>query len=222
MKQGIGNIFLAWRKGQGSRRTIIGVIKRNSTEGVRFRYDTKAVEAANKDGLSVYTDFPDVNKEYTENVLDIFSQRLNKSERGDIQKYYDFWEIDPNNKDDKYYLLAHTQGLLATDNFEFLADYSPVPDLRFVSELCGLSTLQLPSDTLTEGEDLRWKKEPNNEHDHRAVKVYKGNKFVGYVKKIHSKVFYKNGSQQLKIKVKSITKNGHINRVFLKIYSVSD
>ncbi len=218
MKQGIGHIFLAWRKGQGSRRTVIGVIRRNSTEGVRFSYDVKAVEEAQKDGFSIYTDFPDVNKEYAENVLDVFGQRLNKSEREDIQKYYDFWEVEPDCKDDKYYLLAHTQGLLATDNFEFLADYSPVADLRFVSELCGLSKLQLPSDTLTEGEELRWEREPNNEYDPSAVKVYKRDIFVGYVKKVHSKVFFKNGSRRLKIKVKSITKNGHINRVFLKIY----
>jgi hypothetical protein len=51
-----------------------------------------------------------LSKEYTENVLEIFGQRLTKSERSDIQKYYDFWEIEPENKEDKYYLLSHTQG----------------------------------------------------------------------------------------------------------------
>ncbi len=69
--------------------------------------------------------------------LDIFAQRLIKSERPDIQNFYDFWEIEPQFKDDKFYLLGHTQGLLPTDNFEFLADYKPVEGLHFLTEIAG-------------------------------------------------------------------------------------
>ena len=216
MSKGIGHIYLAWRKGAGHPRIIIGVIKRNAF-GVSFSYLKDGLEKAKADGFVTYTDFPDENRIYTEGVLDIFGLRLNKSEREDIQKYYDYWEIDPKYKDDKYYLLAHTQGLLPTDNFEFLADFNPVKGMSFTSELCSLTSLQLPKDTLEEGDELTWKKDSHNKHDKYAVKVYKGKTFVGYIKKIHSRIFYKNCMNRLKITVKSLNRNGHINRAFIKI-----
>lgn len=216
MSKDIAHIYLAWRKGAGYPRIIIGVIKRN-TFGVTFSYLQNGLDEAKKEGFVTYTDFPDEKKVYTEGVLDIFGLRLNKSEREDIQKYYDYWEIDPQFKDDKYYLLAHTQGLLPTDNFEFLADFNPVKGISFTSELCFLTKLQLPKDTLEEGDELTWIKEPQNVHDRYAVKVYKGDTFVGYIKKVHSHIFYKKCRSKLKITVKSLNRNGHLNRAFIRI-----
>jgi len=213
----LGNIYLAWRLGEGHRRHKVGIIRRNSTEGTRFRYLVTQEEVARL-GFTPYTDFPYLDKEYTENVLEIFGQRLTKSERGDIQKYYDFWEIKPEYKEDKYYLLAHTQGLLATDNFEFLADYSPVKNLSFMSEICGFSYNRISPNILKEDDDLRWEFERQNEYDNKAVKVFKQSTFLGYVKIVHSGIFYKPGGKSLKIKVKSIDSNGFLNRVFIKIY----
>ncbi|MDE7128149.1 MAG: hypothetical protein K2O58_09730 [Bacteroidales bacterium] len=217
MKDGIGHIFLAWRKGPGSPRVIIGVIKRNSTKGITFKYIREGLDEAKRDGFVIYPDFPDENKIYHNHVLDTFGQRLNKSEREDIYKYYAYWEIEPKKKDDKYYLLAHTQGMLPTDNFELLADYNPIKDLSFTSELCSLTHLKLPANTLEEGDKLTWRKEPTNKHDKYAVKVFKGDVFVGRIKKIHSRIFYKRNSSKLKITVKDINKNGHLNRAFIKI-----
>lgn len=102
----ISTIYLVWRKGKGSRRKVVGRIKKNATEGVRFEYILSGVEEAQKEGFTPYIDFPDTSKVYTENVLDVFGQRLLKSERSDIQKYHDFWSIDPHYKEDKFYLLA--------------------------------------------------------------------------------------------------------------------
>ena len=216
MSREISHIYLAWREGAGHRRIIIGVIKRRAT-GVSFSYIKEGLEEAKKHGFVTYSDFPDENRVYTENVLDIFGLRLNKSEREDIQKYYDYWEIDPQYKDDKYYLLAHTQGLLPTDNFEFLADYNPIKKCSFISELCSLTFRDLPKDTFNEGDILTWQKEPNNPYDKYAVKVFKGDTFVGYVKRIHSCIFYKKCRSKLIITVKSINRNGHINRAFITI-----
>lgn len=119
-------------------------------------------------------DFPDIAKTYTENVLDIFGQRLIKTERPDLQKYLDFWSIDPKYKDNKYYLLAHTQGLLANDNFEFIADYNPVKGLSFISEICGLSHTNPPIDLISEGDELKWKFNKLNPFDNKSVEAYKG------------------------------------------------
>lgn len=213
----LGNIYLTWRKSRGDRRIIVGIIKKNAT-GVRFTY-TITPQEAEKAGFVPYADFPSLEKEYTQNVLEVFALRLNKPERPDIQQYYDFWAIDAEHQQNKYYMLAHTQGLLATDNFEFLADFNPIKGLSFVSEICGLSHLQIPSNEVSIGDSLAWEREPLNKFDKYAVKVFKGELFVGYVKTVHNHIFSKNNSSRLKISVKSIESNGHLNRVFIKIFT---
>jgi hypothetical protein len=213
----IGHIYLSWREGLGKRRHIVGVLKRNATLGVRFSYIKKGVDAAKKDGFSPYTEFPDFDKEYTENVLEVFGQRIMKSERSDISDFYDFWEIDTKFKEDKFYLLAHTQGLNPTDNFEFLADYNPNKSLRFLTDLASLSTLKLSADSIKTGDILTYKLESENEFDDKAVKVFKGDKEVGYIKKIHTRVFYKQKGSILKLVVKAVEQNGLIKRIFVKV-----
>lgn len=213
----IGHIYLSWREGLGKRRHIVGVLKRNATLGVRFSYLKKGVETAKMDGFSPYTEFPDFEKEYTKNVLEVFGQRIMKSERSDISDFYDFWEIDTKFNDDKFYLLAHTQGLNPTDNFEFLADYNPNKSLRFLTDLASLSTLKLSTDSVKHGDILSYKLEPDNEFDDKAVKVFKGDKEIGYIKKIHSRVFYKQKGSLLKLIVKAVEQNGVIKRIFVKV-----
>jgi hypothetical protein len=77
----IGNIYLVWRKGRGYSRIVIGVIKRNTAENITFQYIAKGIEQAKIEGFNGYTDFPDFNKVYKENVIDIFGQRLTRMER---------------------------------------------------------------------------------------------------------------------------------------------
>lgn len=218
----IGQIYLSWRQGFGKPRHIVGIIKKSATEGVRFSYIQKGVEGAMKDGFTPYTEFPDTTKVYKENVLEIFGQRIMKSDRSDISDFLDFWEIDSRYKDEKFYLLAHTQGMNPTDNFEFLADYNPIKSLRFLTDLAGLSVLKLPANTLKQGDMLTYCLEPENEHDKYAVKIFKGSQLVGYIKKIHSKVFYKVHKRQFGLKVKAVEQNGTIKRVFVGVYSIVD
>lgn len=217
----IGHIYLCWRKGQGERRHIVGVLKKNATEGVRFEYLKEGVEAAKKEGFAPYPEFPDLSKRYSENVVEIFGQRIIKSERSDIQDFLDFWEVERKYKDDKFYLLAHTQGLSPTDNFEFLADYNRVKSLRYLTDLASLSVLKLPAGSIQKGDVLTYELEKHNEHDKDAVKVFKAGKPVGYIKKIHSRVFHKKGQGSFKLTVKAVEQNGIVKRAFVKVEGIS-
>jgi hypothetical protein len=211
-------IYLSWRHGQGDRRHIVGVLKHEQGK-YTFSYFQDAVEDALCEGFSPYTEFPDYRQTYNGNTLDVFAQRLTRSERPDIQSFYDFWEIEPQFYNDKFYLLGHTQGLLPTDNFEFLADYHPIDGLHFLTELAGLSQLQLPVDTIKVGDELSFELEKDNQFDPDAVQVFRGDTKVGYIKKIHSRVFHKPGGENLRLIVKAIDKNGIIKRVFVKVSS---
>lgn len=218
MSKEFGHIYLSWRKGVGHPRHIVGVLKRNSTQGVYFKYlnQSNLLEASN-DGFIPYTEFPELDDTYKKDVLSIFAQRLIKTERADIGDFLNFWEVNGKFINDKFYLLAHTQGLSPADNFEFLADFNPVKNLCFVSEIAGLSHLQLPPSTVVKGEELDYVLDPTHDNDKFAVRVFKGDQHIGYIKKIHSKVFYKRRANKLKIVVKDIDFNGIIKRIFVRI-----
>jgi len=211
------HIYLSWRKGPGASRHIVGRLKRNATEGVRFDYLADGVAKAKKDGFSSYTEFPDLTKSYNGSALDIFGQRIMKSERADINDFLKFWEISPKYKSDKYYLLARTQGLNPADNFEFLADYNPIKGLCFFTDLAGLSTFKLSPTSLKVGDKLSYKLEKTNEFDDKAVKVFFKGQLVGYIKKIHSRVFHRVKEGELQLRVKALEINGIIKRVFVKV-----
>jgi hypothetical protein len=40
---------------------------------------------------------------------------------------------------------------------------------------------------------------------------------LGYIKKIHCRVFHQPGSEKLKLTVKAVDKNGKLKRVFIKV-----
>lgn len=222
MKRYIKQIYLIWRRGRNDSRIKVGVITKNQTEGVKFQYIPSGLKEAIEKGFNMYPDFPNPDIVYKNNVLETFAQRLTNTERGDIQKYYDYWEILPSLKNNKFYVLAQTQGLLSTDNFEFIAEYYPVKDLRFASEICGLTKRQLPSGTLEIGESLIWKLEKNNIYDKYAVRLYKRTgQEVGYIKTIHAKVFHDSKYKRFEVKVKSLEQNGHINRAFITVSTIN-
>lgn len=211
----IGNIQLIWRPGKGSRRISIGTIKKNETEGVRFQYNSSGIEQARELGFEHYEGFPDTKKVYSENVLQIFGQRLIKSERADLKDFYDFWNIDVSKSKHKFYMLAFTQGLLPTDNFEFLADFNSVKNLSFITEITNLTESQISSEKVSIGDFLRYELEPENKYDKFAVKVFKNDLYIGRVKLIHCNVFHKT-KKIFKLQVQGIEKNGVLKRVFVK------
>jgi hypothetical protein len=188
-------IYLSWRKGIGNVRFIVGVLEKTTTDSFVFQYDNEQVEQAGKEGFKPYTEF------------------------SDVQKFYDFWEIEPQFFNDKFYLLGHTQGLLPTDHFEFLADYNPVSHLHFLTDLARVEIQQHSSDRLAEGDELQVRLEKDNQHDSEAVAVYKNDLKIGYIKKVHCRVFHKEGGAKLKLKVKAVDKNGIIKKAFVKVYS---
>lgn len=210
---------MAWRPARGKRRIIVGKIKSNASSTV-FSYIENGVNEAKQFGFVCFPDFPDTSKEYSTNVMRTLSQRVNNSERSDIDDYYRFWEIPKESRGNIYRMLAYTGGILATDNFEFIADFYSIRDLTLVSEVSGLSICPLENGTISEGDTLQWKHEKENEYDSHAIALYKGDAKIGYVKRIHSLIFFKQGKERLSVTVKKIESNGHINKAYIAIRSL--
>jgi hypothetical protein len=216
-----GNISLVWRKGKSFNRIVVGKIKRNVSSGVTFAYDLDGVSKAKEEGFSLYEGFPQLDKIYHENILQIFGQRIVQSERSDLDDFYDFWKIDKTLKHDLFYMLGFTQGLLPTDNFEFLADFNPIKGLTFVTEIAGLSHHNVSPKLISVGEELQYQRDLDIPEDKSAVSLWKNGVKLGYIKAVHSKVFYK-GVSNFDIVVKRIEKNGKLNRVFLDVTPTED
>ncbi len=203
----IGNIYLSWRKDADSPRILVGIIKRNTSDGVRFIYLADGVLEAIPLGFKPYRGFPDPIDVYRTNVLRIFGHRILQAAAPDIEAYFDFWDINRTFKSKPYYMLAYTQGMLPDDHFEFLADFNPKKDFSLVTDICQLKN----ADKLSEGDELRYVLEADQTEDKYAVKLYKGHTDVGAVKVIHNRIFSK--TRNLKVRVYKIEQE----RVFLRI-----
>lgn len=210
-------IYLAWRKGKGTRRHIVGLLERTSDNNITFEYLPEASKLKYSDGFIPYFEFQDLNRKYDQNVLQIFSHRLMKPERPDIASFYSFWEVDSTKADDRFYLLGKTQGLMATDNFEFLADYESCYNSHFLTDIAGLSYANLPSGTLKHGDILNYEYEEDNPKDPKAILVKYGDLKIGYIKKIHSNIFTRCKSNTFDLVVKAIEQNGTIRKVFASV-----
>ena len=63
----------------------------------------------------------------------------------------------------------------------------------------GLNAKDLSPESLQIGDELIIKLDPSNQFDPDAVLIFKGELEIGYIKKIHCKVFHKPGAKNLKI-----------------------
>ena len=208
-------IYLIWRKSSGERRIPIGIITKNEQNKYQFEY---LLEEINKiPDFLPYIEFIDVNKVYTNNVVEIFAQRLTNNARKDIFILHDFWEVNKEKINDKFYLLGKTQGLTNSDSYEFLADYNLIPNLNFITEIAGLSKNNIPINAIQIGDNLGYELELDNKYDKYAVKVFKDNVELGWVKTIHNKIFHLKTDNHLKIVVKAVEKNGNLKRIFIKV-----
>jgi hypothetical protein len=209
----IRNIFIAWRRKSGERRYIIARIKRNASD-ISFEY-MPDFEKAKKDGLDFFFGFKDEKKLKPTEIYNLLSLRVMSKDRPDRNEFLRFWEAE--GVEDVFDLLGLTQGKSPTDNFEFLADFLRVKTkkLTFVTDLAGLSYLQLKSGLVKKGNILTYRIEKNNEFDKKAVAVYKGDLKVGYIKQIHTKVF--DLKRKLKLTVKAVDENGVTKQIYIKV-----
>ncbi len=216
MKIKIREIFISWRKGKGVPRNLIGVIKRTSNNGITFRYLKEGVRKAKLEGFNEYPGFPiDFDKEYHEDDLDIFSLRLIPFDRKDNLQLLKFWEATDIN--DKFSLLALTQGLMPTDNFEFLGLFYPSNNIKFVTDLAGLSHLSLEKGAVFIGDILSYEKEADSKaYKGIAIKVFKSNQHIGYIKNVHNN-FFINTERKIKLVVKALEQNGIVKNIFVSV-----
>lgn len=210
MKTTIKDIYVTWRPERGCPRMHIGTLKKDGS----FRYNMPTVSKLKK--LNSFEGYPgiSVDKEEHKDALQLFEKRLINTERTGAEELLNFWNVDVEYKEDKIYLLGMTQGIMQTDNFEFLADFDNTRPFSFITDIAGLSHNKLNNfQSLKIGDALEYRLDPANEYDKYAVLTTKNNKEIGYVKQFHNRVFYEN-KVDIKIIVHNVIPN---DRLYVKI-----
>ncbi|MFN7098526.1 MAG: HIRAN domain-containing protein, partial [Gammaproteobacteria bacterium] len=158
-------------------------------------------------------------KEYSTNLKTALTLRLMPKTRADRHDYLSFWNANVNGLD-WFDELGFTQGELATDTFEFLAEYPKKYNgigISFVSSVAALSHLKLATDCVNIGDKLRFELEPENKFDKAAVKIFKGNNLIGYAKRGHNLFFHKIKNDEVEITVTNLEKNGKMNQIYFSV-----
>lgn len=186
-------IYLSWRSGKDDGRFLVGVfLRENATrDSIVFKYQQDEVQKAREKCFYNYPEFPDLSKEYNVNLKTVLSLRLMPKTRADRNVYLSFWNANVDGFD-WFDELGFTQGELATDTFEFLAQYPKKHKgfgINFVSNVAALSHLKLAADCVEIGDKLRFEREPHNKFDANAVKIYKDTDLLGYIKRGHNLFF---------------------------------
>lgn len=212
----VKEIFISWKKAEGARRYIIAEIKRNASEGIVFSYCNEGFEQAKNDGLEGFYGFRNAEKLSPEQIEQLLAQRVISKDRPDRDKknLLSFWDAEK--VQDTFDILALTQGKSPTDGFEFLGVYNPEKGTRFVTDLAGISHLDLPKNSVSKGDVLRFENEPTNAHDKLAIVVYKGDVELGYIKQIHNRAFHL-GAGIPTLTVKGVDQNGKIKQIFVSV-----
>lgn len=213
--------YLSWRQGKGKGRYLIGVLTRETptSDIIVFKYQPEEVKKATKEGFLNYPEFPDLDKEYSINLKTALTLRLMPKSRADRHDYLSFWNANLEGLD-WFDELGFTQGELATDTFEFLGEFPKKYNgigINFVSNIAALSHLNLANDCVEIGDKLRFKLDKENKFDEFAVKIFKGNNEIGFVKRGHNLFFQKVQNEEVDIRVTNLDKNGKMNQVYFSV-----
>lgn len=213
----INNIYLSWRPEIGKTRFILGKIERKENSFI-FKYLSPDLEEAKKLGFNSFPEFPDTKKIYEEKVLEIFSNRLISKDRNDSLKNLNFWKVTE--KNDLFDILGLTQGKLSTDFFEFLAEFPYKKGFSFITDVAGITHLNLEVNSVLEGDSLKFIPEPENKFDNDAIALFKKKTKIGYIKKIHNRFFKGLTNDKIQINVLRIEKNGTIKKIFVSVLAI--
>lgn len=213
-------IALMWRPKKGQRRICVGMLLvPKDGNGLTFEYSEAGVNEAKKvdSNFSGYPGLPLNAKNSPAQVAEVFFGRLINKSRNDAVDFYDFWLVDKSKIDDPLYILAQTQGLSASDMFEFVPQYFQSHRPSFITDIAGISKYEFDLSSLNVGDELTFTLERDNPYDSNAVYVSHNGKKIGYIKKGHNTVFNRKNIKGIRVSVWSITNLPGFEKLYVRV-----
>lgn len=187
-------LLLVWQSPEGKSRIrfVVGEICRiNESYVFRYLVDTDDFNAAVAEGFVCYPAFRKHNQEYNDSILETFLRRLPPRKRGDFNKYLEQWRLSSDIDISDFALLGHTGAKLPNDGFSLINPFDDIKaPFEFYIEVAGFryqKTVSLSDISL--GMPVNFIAEPENEHDHQAVRIEASGRKIGYINKAQSPAF---------------------------------
>ena len=183
-------LYLIWKDVITRRQFIVGQLSKNGQ--FEFQYYGE-VDLAIENGFTPLVSFPDFKKLYiSDRIFPIFSSRLPDKKRKNIGKILEKYNM---NEYDEYTLLKNSGAKLPIDTLEFI---DPILNLEQPFNRCFFiagvrhyincnGDLCKNSLEVNRGDEVFFKREPENPHDKNAVQILdKSNVLLGYVPRYYS------------------------------------
>lgn len=189
-KDGRDYLYLIWKSENSRKQYIVGQLIKNGQ--FEFQY-VKDIKDAMNDGFTPLLCFPDIDSVYTDTKLfSVFASRLPDKKRRDIRNILEKYGL---NEFDEYMLLKRSGARLPIDNLEFIDPILNVngngkriffiAGVRHYLECNGDNCKD--SITVTRGDEIVLKREPDNLYDPYAVQMLDiSGHILGYVPRYYS------------------------------------
>lgn len=189
-RDGRDYLYLIWKSEQSRKQYVVGQLIKNGK--FEFQY-VKDIQDAINDGFTPLLCFPDLNKVYTDTKLfAVFASRLPDRKRRDIQNILNKYGLE---EFDEYMLLKRSGARLPIDSLEFIDPILNmdgngkriffIAGVRHYLECNGDNCMD--SITVTRGDEIVLKREPDNQYDQYAVQMLDiSGHILGYVPRYYS------------------------------------
>ncbi|HEX4453944.1 MAG TPA: HIRAN domain-containing protein [Kofleriaceae bacterium] len=190
----IDHLFVIWGAPSDGGRHVVGHLSRGGSAAFKFWYEPD-LSAAKARGFTLLPAFPEHRSERdpfeARYLFATFAGRIPSPHRSDAAQMLVTWGVE--HPDDQFEILAKSGGLRATDRIE-VAEYRADDDLLVEPlefRVAGVKYVPLESRAeLTIGAQLRFEREPLNQHDPHATILATTNhgRRAGYVPRQYSRM----------------------------------
>ena len=186
-------LYILWRS-PNEREGFFAVaqIERNNDNSIQLSYlkNTQDFIDAQERGFTGYPAFPDINKTYTENILNIFMRRLPPRKREDFKFYLNQIGLDSNIEIPDFALLAYSRAQLATDDFRLIFSFEGIKvPCEVIAEVVGVRHYKNNFSSIALNNKVTFEPEPDCQYDPNAIQVLYNGKIIGYISKVQAPSF---------------------------------
>ena len=184
-RDGRDYLYLIWKSEQSRKQYVVGQLIKNGQ--FEFQY-VKDIKDAINDGFTPLLCFPDIDNVYTDTKLfSVFASRLPDKKRKDIQNILEKYGLE---EYDEYMMLKRSGARLPIDSLEFIDPILNIEESgKRIFFIAGVRHyLECKGDncrnavTVTRGDEIVLKREPDNRYDPYAVQMLDvSGHILGYV-----------------------------------------
>ena len=184
-RDGRDYLYLIWKSEQSRKQYVVGQLIKNGQ--FEFQY-VKDLKDAINDGFTPLLCFPDIDNVYTDTKLfSVFASRLPDKKRKDIQNILEKYGLE---EYDEYMMLKRSGARLPIDSLEFIDPILNIEESgKRIFFIAGVRHyLECKGDncrnavTVTRGDEIVLKREPDNRYDPYAVQMLDvSGHILGYV-----------------------------------------